>query len=143
MIEITPSLKIEESEIQYEFIRSSGPGGQNVNKVSTAVQLRFDVLNSATLTEEVKQRLVKLAGSRLNTEGILILEAKRHRTQEQNRQDATRRLISLIQEALKEPEVRKATRRTVTAKASRGGGGGPKKDGEFKRTRFYDPDEWE
>ena len=141
MIEITPSLKIDESEVHYEFIRSSGPGGQNVNKVATGVQLRFDVRNSAALTAEVKERLAKLAGSRLNTEGVLTLEAKRHRTQEQNRQDATRRLISLIQEALKEPEVRKATRRTVTAKASRGGG--PKKGSEFKRTRFYDPDEWE
>ena len=142
MIEITPSLKIDESEVQYDYIRASGPGGQNVNKVSTAVQLRFDVHNSSALTEEVKERLTKLAGSRLTSEGVLILEAKRYRTQEQNRQDVTRRLVELVREALKEPRERKATRRTVTAKASRGGGG-PKKGGKFKRTRFYDPDEWE
>ena len=143
MIEITPSLKIDESEVQYDFKRASGPGGQNVNKVSTAVQLRFDIHNSAALTQEVKQRLAKLAGSRLNSEGVLILEAKRYRTQEQNRLDATRRLVELIQAALEEPRERKPTRRTVTAKASRGGGGGQKKGGAFKRTRFYDPDEWE
>ena len=141
MIEITPEIKINENELQLDFIRASGPGGQNVNKVASAVQLRFDVINSPSLHPMVKERLKRLAGNRVTEDGILILEAKRHRTQEQNRQDATRRLISLIQEALKEPEVRKATRRTVTAKASRGGG--PKKGSEFKRTRFYDPDEWE
>ncbi len=88
MLAITPSLSIDESEIQLDYIRASGPGGQNVNKVATAVQLRFDLLHSPSLEPDVKERLSKLAGSRLTAESVLVIEAKRFRTQEQNRIDA-------------------------------------------------------
>lgn len=141
MIEITPSVKIEESEIQLDFIRASGPGGQNVNKVASSVQLRFDVRNSPSLYPDVKERLIKLAGSRMTDEGILIIEAKRYRTQEQNRFDAIHRLISLIQKALEKPKVRRATRPSLTSKAARVGD--KKKHGAIKRTRRFDPSEWE
>lgn len=141
MIEVTPTLKLSESEIQYEFIRASGPGGQNVNKVASSVQLRFDVRNSPSLFPDVKERLIKLAGSRMTDEGVLIIEAKRYRTQEQNRFDAIQRVITLIQKALEKPKVRRATRPSLTAKATRVGD--KKKHGEIKRTRRFDPLEWE
>lgn len=141
MIEISSSVRIEDSEIQYDFIRASGPGGQNVNKVASSVQLRFDVRNSPSLYPDVKERLIKLAGSRMTDEGILIIEAKRYRTQEQNRFDAIQRLITLIQKALEKPKVRRATRPSLTAKAARLGD--KKKHGEIKRTRHFDPSEWE
>ncbi len=141
MIEITPTVQIDESELQYDFIRASGPGGQNVNKVASSVQLRFDVCNSPSLPADVKERLIKLAGSRVTEEGVLIIEAKRYRTQEQNRYDATQRLIAWIQKALEKPKVRKLTRPSVTAKAARVGD--KKKRGEIKRTRRYNPEDWE
>jgi ribosome-associated protein len=141
MIEVTPSVKIDESEIQLDFIRSSGPGGQNVNKVASSVQLRFDVRNSPSLDPDVKERLIKLAGSRMTEDSVLIIEAKRYRTQEQNRFDAIQRLITLIQKALEKPKVRKATRPSVTAKAARVGD--KKKHGEIKRIRRFVPEDWE
>ena len=141
MIEVTPSVKIEESEIQYDFIRASGPGGQNVNKVASSVQLRFDVRNSPSLEPQVKERLIKLTGSRVTEDGILIIEAKRYRTQEQNRYDATQRLGALIQKALEKPKIRKATRPSVTAKAARLNA--KKRRGELKRTRRFNPEDWE
>lgn len=141
MIEISSSVRIEDSEIQYDFIRASGPGGQNVNKVASSVQLRFDVRNSPALYPDVKERLIKLAGSRMTDEGILIIEAKRYRTQEQNRFDAIQRLITLIQKALEKPKVRRATRPSLTAKAA--WVGDKKKHGEIKRTRRLVPKDWE
>jgi len=107
MIEITPTLSLDDSEVTLDFIRSSGPGGQNVNKVATAVQLRFDLLSSSSLPVDVKERLVKLAGNRMTDEGILLIEAKRYRTQEQNRLDAFARLSALVQKALVPPKPRK------------------------------------
>ena len=102
-----------------EFIHASGPGGQNVNKVATAVQLRFDVRNSPSLADEVKQRLLRLAGRRATSEGILVIEAKRYRTREQNRADALERLFGLIEQASRRPKTRHATRPSLASKARR------------------------
>ena len=118
MIEITPSLQIDERQLQIDFVRASGPGGQNVNKVATAAQLRFDVQKSS-LPEEVKERLISLAGKRITNEGILVIEAKRFRTQEQNRDDAIQRFIDLMRKALVEPKARKKTRPTQASQEER------------------------
>ncbi len=99
MIQITPTIAISENELHEEFIRASGPGGQNVNKVASAVQLHFNVAQSPSLPADVRQRLLQLAGRRVNSDGILIIEARRHRTQSQNRKDALDRLIALIKQA--------------------------------------------
>jgi ribosome-associated protein len=141
MIEISPTLSLDERELSFSFIRAAGPGGQNVNKVATSVQLRFDIRSSPALAAEVKDRLIRLAGSRVTEEGVLIIEAKRYRTQEQNRLDATRRLVTLIQKALEPPKKRKATRPGVTASAARIGA--KRQRGELKRQRKYNPDDWE
>jgi ribosome-associated protein len=119
MLQVTSSLSIDESEISYDFVRAAGPGGQNVNKVATAVQLRFDVRGCRSLTPEEKNRLTGLAGRRLTKEGILVIGARRYRTQEQNRLDATERLIALIRKALTPPKPRRATRPSKAAKAKR------------------------
>jgi ribosome-associated protein len=119
MIRITSQLAIGENEIELQFIRASGPGGQNVNKVSTAVQLRFDVAHSPSLPEDVRARLMKLAGNRLTNEGELLIEAKRHRTQERNRQDAIARLVELIRHATERPKPRIATKPTRASKKRR------------------------
>ena len=110
MIQITDTIILNESEIQLEFIRASGPGGQNVNKVSSAVQLRFDAAGSSAIKDAVRERLKKIAGRRMTTEGVLIIKASRFRSQEQNRQDAVNRLVSLIQRAIEKPKPRRPTR---------------------------------
>jgi ribosome-associated protein len=119
MIQITPKIAIAEGDIQEEFVHSSGPGGQNVNKVATAVQLRFDVLGSRSLPDDVRERLVRLGGRRMTTEGVLIIDARRFRTQERNRQDAKERLVELIRKAAQSPRTRRKTLPTLAAKRRR------------------------
>ena len=119
MIQITPEIAIDESEIGQDFIRSSGPGGQNVNKVSTAVELRFDVVNSPSLPEEVRSRLLAQAKSHITDKGILVIEAQRFRTQLANRQDSVERLIELIRRAAQKPRVRRPTKPTRASKERR------------------------
>ncbi len=116
MIHITRTIAIDESEIQESFIRASGPGGQNVNKVATVVQLRFDVVNSRSLPEEVRKRLISLAGNRITEDGILVIDARRFRTQGRNREDATDRLVELIRIAAQRPKIRRKTRATLASK---------------------------
>lgn len=119
MIPITPGISLDESELHEEFIRASGPGGQNVNKVATAVQLRFDVRHSPSLPDDVRERLMRLAGKRVNADGILVIEASRFRTQEQNRADARARLIALIRQATVRPKTRRKTKPSRAAKEKR------------------------
>ena len=119
MIQITDSITIDDNEIVEEFVRSSGPGGQNVNRVATAVQLRFDIVNSASLSEDVRRRLMRLGGSRVTREGILVIDARRFRTQEQNRRDARERLIGLVRKAAEKPKPRRKTKPTAASKRKR------------------------
>lgn len=119
MIKINSHLSLDENELQFAFIRASGPGGQNVNKVATAVQLRFDVERSPSLLADQKLRLNRLAGRQMNAQGVLMIEARRYRTQEQNKRDATERLVRLIQRALQRPKKRIPTRAGRAARERR------------------------
>jgi ribosome-associated protein len=119
MIRITDRISIEDEELDESFIRSSGPGGQNVNKLSTAVQLRFDVRRSPSLRDDVRERLGRLAGRRLTRDGVIVITAQRHRTQERNRQDARDRLFDLIREAAVPPTPRRKTRPTRASRERR------------------------
>jgi ribosome-associated protein len=119
MIRITPGIAIDEREIEESFVRASGPGGQNVNKLATAVQLRFNVRGSPALPDDVRARLERLAGSRLTRDGYLVIIAQRHRTQGRNREDALERLIDLIRRAAVAPRVRRPTKPTKAARQRR------------------------
>lgn len=119
MIRVNAEIALDEREIQEDFVRASGPGGQNVNKVSTAVQLRFDVVHSPSLPDAVRARLIKLAGRRLTQDGVLIIEAERYRSQRRNRDDALARLLDLIREASEVDKPRHPTRPTLASRQRR------------------------
>lgn len=119
MIPILGGIAISENEIEERFVRSSGPGGQNVNKLSTAVQLRFDLMNSPNLPDGMKSRAAKLAGQKLTRDGVVVISADRFRTQERNRDDALARLLDLLREAAVVPKVRRKTRPTLASKKRR------------------------
>jgi len=118
-IPVTDEIALDDGELEFSFIRASGPGGQNVNKVSSAVQMRFDARGSPSLTNDVSIRLQKLAGARLTLDGVIVITAARHRTQERNRADAVERLVALIAKAAVAPVKRKPTKPTKAAKARR------------------------
>jgi ribosome-associated protein len=137
MIRVNAQIELDEREIQEDFVRASGPGGQNVNKVSTAVQLRFDVVHSPSLPEPVRARLVTLAGRRLTQDGVLIIEAERYRSQRRNRDDALERLIELIREACEVDKPRRPTRPTLASKKRRLDS--KQRRGETKKLRTVKP----
>lgn len=119
MIRVTDQIALDEAELEESFVRSSGPGGQNVNKLSTAVQLRFDVRRSPSLPNDVAIRLMRLAGKRMTKDGVLVIIAQNHRTQERNRAEAQERLVALIQEAAVKPVPRRATKPTRASRQQR------------------------
>jgi ribosome-associated protein len=137
MIRINARITIDEREITETFVRASGPGGQNVNKLSTAVQLRFDVRHSPSLPPEVAARLERLAGSRLTRDGVLVITAQRHRTQARNRHDALDRLVDLIGRAATQPRRRRPTRPTASSRERRIEG--KKRRGDLKQSRRAAP----
>jgi ribosome-associated protein len=139
MITVTRNIEIDENELHFDFVRATGPGGQNVNRVATAVQLRFDVRGSPSLPEDVRVRLIRLAGSKINNDGILIINARRFRTQTRNRQDAIDRLTELIRRAVQREKPRRKTKpsraaRELRLKAKR-------KRSQIKKLRRVNPDD--
>jgi len=139
MIRVTSAIAIDEGEIEERFIRASGPGGQNVNKLASAVQLRFDVRHSPNLPPDVRDRLERISGHRLTRDGVLVIMARRHRTQERNRADARERLIELIRSAAAAPTPRRVTKPTKAAKRRRLNA--KTRHGALKRLRRMQPED--
>lgn len=133
MIQITPEIAIDEKDLELSFVRSDGPGGQNVNKTATAVQLRFDLTQAERISEEVRDRLHKLARRKISKEGVLVIDARRYRTQEQNRKDAVDRLVALLRHAAQRPTPRRKTKPTKASRARRLEG--KRRRGRTKRLR--------
>ena len=140
MLRVTPTIAIEEPELEERFVRASGPGGQNVNKVATAVELRFDAARSRALDEETRLRLRALAGSRMTAEGVLVIDARRFRTQAQNREDARERLAALIRHASVRPKRRRKTAPTGAAKQRRLTSKRKRSEAKRRRGRIADED---
>ncbi|NPV06875.1 MAG: aminoacyl-tRNA hydrolase [Anaerolineae bacterium] len=133
MLQVTPDITIDESELEEEFVRSSGPGGQKVNKVATAVQLRFNVFQSSSLPEPVRERLLRLAAGHISDQGVLTINARRFRSQQRNRQDARERLAELVRQAARPPRRRRPTRPSAASRSRRLES--KRRRGELKRLR--------
>lgn len=140
-IYINDNINLDESELQFEFIHASGPGGQNVNKLASAVQLRFDVLHSPSLPDDIRLRIIKKAGRRINNQGVLVIEARIYRSQEQNKREALRRLVEIVQGAIQPPKARYKTKPTLASRQRRLDAKRKRSQVKFQRRKYHNDDD--